>query len=161
MTDWVDPRTPEAPLIKRARETKAHYAARVEAYHSLREVVKPGDTIYTILRHVSSSGMYRAIDLFAIPCEDGRPHQYWLSHWAAKVMGDRFDERRNAIGVYGAGMDMGSHLVYNLAETLFWEPWECVGDRCPHNIHTNDWSSPRGAGVMHPGTGYALRHEWL
>lgn len=29
----------------------------------LRKLLKPGDTVYTVLRHVSSSGMFRVIDL--------------------------------------------------------------------------------------------------
>lgn len=41
--------------------TKAQRAERDEAITKLREWIKPGDTVYTILDHVSSSGMSRAI----------------------------------------------------------------------------------------------------
>lgn len=34
-----------------------------EARKRLKEVLKPGDTVYTILRHVSRSGMTRHISL--------------------------------------------------------------------------------------------------
>ena len=42
--------------------TKAQMAERDEAIANLREILKPGDTVYTILRHVSKSGMSRVID---------------------------------------------------------------------------------------------------
>ena len=41
--------------------TKAKKAEQAEAIARLREWIKPGDTVYTILDHVSSSGMSRAI----------------------------------------------------------------------------------------------------
>jgi hypothetical protein len=36
-------------------------AAQVEALAKLRDWIKPGDTVYTMLDHVSPSGMSRAI----------------------------------------------------------------------------------------------------
>lgn len=44
---------------------------RNEAADKLRAMLKPGDTVYTVLRHVSSNGMFRVIDLL-VPCEVSR-----------------------------------------------------------------------------------------
>lgn len=38
-------------------------AHRAEKVAQLREVLKPGDTVYTVLRHAAPSGMFRVIDL--------------------------------------------------------------------------------------------------
>ncbi|AFU86493.1 hypothetical protein D869_gp090 [Caulobacter phage CcrRogue] len=47
-----------------ARLIKAKTAAeQAEALASLRKMIKPGDTVYPVLRHVSTSGMLRVIDL--------------------------------------------------------------------------------------------------
>ena len=69
-------------------------------------------TIYTILRRVSSSGMSRIIDMFYI--KDGHPI---IIHFGTdKVFQKRFNENGiNGYKVHGAGMDMGFHLVNNLA----------------------------------------------
>ena len=41
--------------------TKAQKAEQAEAIAKLREWLKPGDTVYTVLEHVSASGMSRTI----------------------------------------------------------------------------------------------------
>ncbi len=41
--------------------TKAQKAERDQAIEQLRGMLKPGDTVYTVLDHVSASGMFRAI----------------------------------------------------------------------------------------------------
>lgn len=43
--------------------SKTNTALADEAKADLLKLLKPGDTVYTILRHVSSSRMYRVIDL--------------------------------------------------------------------------------------------------
>lgn len=86
-----------------------------EAIERLRETLKPGDTVYTVLRHVSRSGMSRLIDLYKM--SDGEPQ--WLSRLAARAAGFTFDEKKECIRVGGCGMDMGFHLVYSLSRTLF------------------------------------------
>jgi len=49
--------------------TKAQQAEAAEAAEDLRRILKPGDTVWTVLRHVSRSGMRRRIDMVKI--EDG------------------------------------------------------------------------------------------
>jgi hypothetical protein len=47
--------------MERKNMSKAKDTARQEAIAQLREWIKPGDTVYTIVRHVSRSGMQRTI----------------------------------------------------------------------------------------------------
>jgi hypothetical protein len=136
------------------------------ALRVLREALKPGDTVSTILRHVSRSGMMRSISL--IVARDGEPWD--ISYFAARVLDDRIDERRGGIRTGGCGMDMGFHLVYSLSRRLFPEGFVCPGEekgrRCPSNDHFNDHSTgmerKNYAGKIHKGDGgYALTHRWL
>jgi hypothetical protein len=130
------------PPYKYERETKAKYAERTEWLRNLWEALRPGDTITTVLRHRSSSGMYRAIDLYLLGCdEEGRPTRQWLSYWTAHAGVGRWDERREAVGTSGAGMDMGFHLVYTLSHMLFPKGFDCIGKNCPANDHSNQWGA--------------------
>ena len=129
---------------------------RLEAIEIIKKFVKPGDCLYTVLRSVSRSGMYRHIDLYAIHENE---HVY-LSGWAATALGwTRCKD--GAIGVSGCGIDTGFEVVYNLGWALFGHSWECIGEKCPSNDHVNNYKSPRGAGVVHTEGGYALRQQWL
>lgn len=131
---------------------------RAEALKTLREWLQPGDTVRTILRHVSRSGMQRAISLVATV--DNEPFDItWL---AARAMRDRIDQNHGGIVVGGCGMDMGFHLVYNLSRTLFPDGYACTGESCPGNDHSNPPHPARVAGSMtHGDGGYALRQRWL
>jgi hypothetical protein len=90
-----------------------------EAIEQLKKLVKEGDTVYTILRHVSRSGMSRGIDLYAII--DNQPR--WITGYAGKAMDRPQSEKdwreQRGIRINGCGMDMGFALVYDLASSLF------------------------------------------
>jgi hypothetical protein len=79
--------------------------------------VKPGAKVYTILRHVSSSGMSRDISLVIGDGEDIAD----ITYYAAQALGDKLIESKGhrAIKQNGCGMDMGFNLVYNLSSVLF------------------------------------------
>jgi hypothetical protein len=149
--------------VKREREE--------ECKARLLEMIQPGDTVYTILRHVSRSGMYRAIALYII--KDGRP--IWVSRYAGDLLGV-WNERYEACGAGGCGMDMGFHLVYELSHRLFGKGWGCIGEGCPSNDHSNgdrDYTPHGHRGPRYiPGDkdalrhwhndgGYALRQSWM
>ena len=114
--------------------------------------LKPGDTIYTVLRHVSRSGMSRKIDLYKI--EDGQP--IFLTGHAARVLGDRWDRDTGGIVVQGCGMDMGFEVVYRLGYALYPDGFNCAGDHCPSCDHSN-----REDNAHHSDGGYALRQRWM
>ena len=89
--------------------TKGKAAIVTRSRESLQRYVKAGATLYTVIRKVSSSGMSRCIDVYAI--EDNKP--VYLSGYASNVLGWKMSKDRGII-VGGCGMDMGFHLVSSL-----------------------------------------------
>jgi hypothetical protein len=75
-------------------------------------------TVWTILKHVSSSGMSR--DLKCVTYYDGRLID--ITWYVDKVSGVATLKERNGqrvLRVNGAGMDMGFHVVYSLSYALY------------------------------------------
>lgn len=117
---------------------------RADAMRSIKSWrLKPGETVYTSLKHCSRSGMYRVIDVFIM--RKNKPIR--LSWNVAKAIGFSYDRRHEGIGVGGCGMDMGFHVVYKLGSCL----WP-HGTRKPHSTRNGE-----------PDTdgGYALKQRWL
>jgi hypothetical protein len=90
--------------------------------------------IYTIMRHVSSSGMNRDISLF-YASSAGLTN---ITYSAALALNWPLSEKsgHRAIRVSGAGMDMGFHLVYTLSSVVY-------------------------RGHVDSDAGYLLEQEWL
>jgi hypothetical protein len=111
------------------KEDQGYAVERLTDYY-----LKPSDTVYTLNRHTSSSGMSRDISLFV--ARDGEIMD--ITYYAAHAIGWRLVERngRRAIRVSGAGMDMGFHTVYTLASVLY-------------------------RGAVEGDAGYSLRQEWI
>lgn len=96
-------------------------------------------TVYTVLRHVSKSGMMREISV-VIPVIHGGTMQtpyksiqfVHPSYTVAGLLNRAYSEKNghNAVVCNGAGMDMGFDLVYNLSSVLY-------------------------------GDGYKIRQEWI
>lgn len=128
---------------------KVSKADRDEAIQNLRDLLKPGATVYTILRDVSRSGMSRNIDVQYLG--DGEPR--WLSSLVAKATGFTFNPKRECLRVGGCGMDMGFHVVSTLSRVLYPAGFGCIGNpetyltsegrpvlpgvHCPSNDHSN------------------------
>lgn len=95
----------------------------VEAMDSLSRLISKGDTVFTVLRHVSKSGMQREIGLVVIKQGDKVPIVYHPNYSAAKLLGLRLNRggAYDAIIVKGCGMDMGFHLVEGLSRAMFGE----------------------------------------
>lgn len=142
-----------------------------ESLALLREWIKPGDTVYTILDHVSSSGMSRAIrvvllesvgDTVESVAPGGKPTDYIRrdsircearhpNYAVGKVLGLRHWKRngreQDALIMGGCGMDMGFSLVYNLSHTLY-PTYTCLGQgKCPSAYHSNHRSTVRCGGA--------------
>lgn len=85
--------------------------------HLLTHYLKQGDKVYTILRHVSTSGMSRDISLVIAQGDEIIDITYYVAH----AMGEKVSESKGhrVIKQNGAGMDMGFNLVYNLSSVLF------------------------------------------
>ena len=118
--------------------TKREQVERDDARAKLREWIKPGNTVYTILRHVSRSGMRREIGVVLIrPNGDGSVHTLHPNWLVAEATGMRVNKAGDGIIMDGAGMDMGFALVYDLSMTLF----------CPDKYDHD--------------AAYSLKQEWL
>jgi hypothetical protein len=142
-----------------SRLTKQAEAERDEAIGKLRDWLKPGDTVYTVLRHVSRSGMQREISVVLLTA-DGPLHPSWA---VAKAIGARLNRKgpNDAIVVSGCGMDMGFHIVYNLGRALWPDGYPCSGKGCPSNDYSNGDRDYRKGHRVHQDGGYALRQVWL
>jgi len=84
----------------------------------LEHYLKEGQTVYTILRSVSSSGMTRHISVLAVDNEGGLSD---ITYYAAAALNESLHEKNGSRSIRqnGAGMDMGFNLVYNLASVLY------------------------------------------
>ena len=134
------------------KTTKAEQEA---ARAKLRELLPPGSTVHTVVRHVSKSGMQRSISCYVI--RDNEPR--WLDSLVAMAAGYPFDAKREAVKIGGCGMDMGFAIVYDLAYSLWGKNFSCIGEGCPSNDHSNgdrDYTPH-----AHSDGGYALRQRWL
>lgn len=136
-------------------------ALRDQARAQLREVLPPGATAYTILRHVSRSGMMRRISVVAM--RDGEPCD--VTYLVSVATGIARNRDGDALAVGGCGMDMGFHVVYELSYALYGAGFGCTGERCPSNDHSNGdrGHTPHSEARTHwhASGGYALRHAWL
>ena len=137
--------------------TKAQKAEQERAIEELQALIKPGDTLKCILRHVSRSGMQREISLYH--------GERCIDFVAARALGLRLGKHSEGIVIGGCGMDMGFHLVYELSRVLFPNGFPCTGGEhprvCRATEHFNS-HAPYRKGKMHKTDGgYAIRHQWM
>jgi len=117
---------------KKVTKAEQKRTDRENAIAMLKSILPEGKTVYTVIRHVSASGMQRKIDLYTV---DPESHELiYLTELVAKALDHRRDKQGRLI-VNWCGMDMCWHTVYNLSSVLF-----------------------RGAADR---AGYVLRHEHL
>lgn len=118
-----------------------------EALASL-SFLAPNDTVYTVLRHCSSSGMSRSVSLF-VPFSDtdGKPRIRDITWLVARALSEKISPKHRGINVSGCGTDVGFELVYNLGYVL----WP-AGTPEPHG---------RRNGEPDSNGGYALKQQWL
>jgi hypothetical protein len=120
--------------------TKYSKAQIEESKEYLLNILKPGDTVWTGLKHVSRSGMSRRITVHHIARADNIQN---ITLHVARAGG--FALAKNSydheIVMGGVGMDMGFALVYSLSSSLFPDGFKCTGKPgcCPSNDHTNDY----------------------
>jgi hypothetical protein len=119
---------------------------REEAVRELRELLQPGDTVYTTVLSVSRSGMSRVILPFII--RDNQPQYIYFK--VAAATGRRVHPKKDGIVVHGCGMDMGFELVYTLSRALFPDGFKVEGRG--RNGDTSGWDKDGG---------YALNQRWF
>jgi len=114
----------------------------------LRKWLRPGDTVYTVLKHCSASGMSREIDLLIVR----KNEVIRIGYYVARVT-DRAIGNHGGVKIGGCGTDMGFALVYELSRTLFPKGFK-VGRKGTHARNGDK------TGFDTDG-GYALNHSWL
>lgn len=118
-------------------------AMRAQAVAHLQSLLRPGQKVYTILNHVSSSGMSRSISVAIVH----KGELVKLDSWIAQAKGEHIDQKHGGLKVSGCGMDLGFHLVYELGRMVW----------------PNGTKKPHGRRNGQPDTdgGYALNHVWF
>lgn len=149
-----------AVVLKRGGKA-AHQAW---AARQLREILPPGSTVYTCLRHRSASGMSRRISVHAVQVSDDprriQPaYMRDITGLVAVAGGFRLSKDGDSLQVGGCGMDMGFHVVYALSSALYRGNFTCIGERCPSNDHFN--GDKNREPHAHSDGGYALCHAWV
>ena len=141
------------------KETAYDWDSPEGARDRLLKLLKPGDTVYTKLNHVSRSGMLRSIDVYIF--RDNAPLR--LTYDVGLVTGYKH-HKDGGLKLHGCGMDMGFSLVYNLSRALYGSGYACIEDqergiRCPSAFHVNT----RDKTIKEPihKDGYALNHRWM
>lgn len=121
---------------------------REEARGYLLELLKPGDTVYTLCSHISSSGTVRVLELLVpVIGDNGRPFIRNITWLACKAGGFSWSDRHEGLKISGCGMDMGFHVVYHLGHALWPD-----GTPEPHGIRN---------GVADSAGGYAIKQSWI
>ena len=119
----------------------------------LRKLLKEANyKVYTSLKHVSSSGMFRVIDCLILI--DNKPiHINW---YIEQLRLYKRHKNKEGLRVSGCGMDMGFSVVYNLSGVLYPK-----GFRSFHRNAINGMKpSEKGYNWDNDG-GYRLKQEWL
>ena len=91
------------------------YDVKVQA-EDLKEYFPKGSTAYTTVTKVAPSGMSRHIKIMVAVNSNWIAN---LSHDVAKLLDMKYKDNTSSIYVQGGGMDMGFHLIYNLASELY------------------------------------------
>lgn len=151
-----------------AKETE-----KAEALDELRKQLKPGDTVFSVLRHVSRSGMSRRISFCVI--RKGQP--YWLDYNIGRALEYSRPSNGDGLRVDGCGMDMGFSVVHNLGYALWGALVRAGGskatalrarmakvDTIRHYLCQGGAKMPpidKPADVWFGAAGYALNHRWM
>ena len=137
--------------------SKIDIEEKKKAIGILRKLLKSGKyRVYTILRRVSRTGMSRVISSYTII--GNKP--VWLDGYISRLGFTRVNGWMDGIRVGGCGMDMGFHLIYEVSHILWPKGYNCDGNECVSNAHTNgdlDYSKKN----HHNDGGYRLKQDWI
>lgn len=106
--------------IKEPTKKQIQEQERERAIKELKELCPAGTNVYTVLKHVSSSGMTRHIDVLVIKDNEPVLLNWYIEKLGSYKRGKNYnDKNADSLRVGGCGMDMGFAVVANLASTLF------------------------------------------
>lgn len=127
---------------KKLTKKEGQTLRKEQSKNELLKLVKPGQNIFTVCRHVSASGMSRRISLFVAMDDD----MQCIDQYVSDVTSYKNSEKGGLVAS-GCGMDMGFAIVYALGRAL----WP-NGTPEPHGTRN---------GAPDKDGGYALKHRWL
>jgi hypothetical protein len=101
--------------LSKAAQLKLDRDYAIEKLHE--HYLTPGAIVYTLRRHISSSGLSQDISLYVV--NNNKLEN--ITYYAAHALGERIYDiaGHRAIRQQGGGMDMGFNLVYNLSSVLY------------------------------------------
>lgn len=114
------------------------------AIENLRKMLKPGDTIHTVLSSESRSGMSRVIRFLILKPNKKSPNGVQVlepTYEISTALDYRMAKNHDGLVVGGCGMNMGFHVVYRLGQAL--------------------WPNGTRNGEPDFNGGYALKQRWL
>jgi len=138
-----------------------------KAKNKLRKLIKTGRTIYTVVRHVTSNGMHRHMDVLIAEKNKIININYYIEQLGLYKRGAYGQKNNNSLRVSGAGMDMGFAIVYSLSRELYNNGFRCTGITCGSNDHRNEQDPKKDRmyymknKIQHKDGGYALYHQQL
>jgi hypothetical protein len=94
----------------------------LSAQRLISDYLNETNTVYTVLRGVSSSGLTQYLSLMVAGLDHaGKPDVFNVTWHASNVLGEKLHDRdgHRVIKVQGGGMDLGFHLVYSLSSVLY------------------------------------------
>lgn len=167
--------TPEPRRSNTMSRSKKAQLQIDEAKAQLRKWIKPGDTVHTILDHVSRSGMSRDIRVVLLKGGEALHPNYSVSI----ALGYTRASKGDGIRVGGCGMDMGFHIVHSLGYALFGHEAEHGTTKAAAKLrkqiyeadkfywHQGETGERKPPDFTKPdrkwfgAAGYALKHRWL
>lgn len=126
--------------------TKQQQAERDSARDTLRGWLKPGATVYTILRHVSRSGMSRDV---GVAFANKYGEIFSPTGLVAKAIGAPLNKAGDGIKVGGCGFDAGLEVTDALSYALWPKGFTCIGEKCPSREHSQPVTPPTGTCANH------------
>lgn len=85
------------------------------AKNKLIGLLQETDTIYTVLRSVSKSGLSRSISFYVV---DNNKEIININYYISVLLNYKFDKTHFGLKIKGGGMDMGFHVVHTLLREL-------------------------------------------
>lgn len=151
-------------MTKSKAQIKLAEQDRWYAIDELFECLTIGQTIFTVNKSTSRSGMSHNIEVFIGSDNRGMPSIRNITYLVSMLFDLKRDSITGTIRLTGCGTDVGNELVYNIGRAIYPEGFMCTGKqdwpgRCPSNEHSNgdmDYTWHR-----HKDGGYAFRHAWL
>ena len=110
--------------------------------------------VYTIVKHVSNSGMMRIISAYIIIDNEPRNIDWYIEKLGLFKRDDR------GLKVSGCGMDMGFHIVYELSGLLYPKGFRIGKNEWNRNAINGMKPTEKGYNWDSQG-GYKLTQIWL